>query len=583
VSRRAQRFAKLRAELPALLSLTLAIFVLLAGFALLSHRVTVRDLVAERRAEALRLASRLAEEARRGGEMSAIDRLAALAPPGVGVALLDEEGHELAARGYDSPADLPSPGGEARRPFRTFTFGPDEAARDAVIALVPVTFPHHRGFLRVDLPAATLAARARTLSVATPIVLALSASAAVLLLIAGRALVRPYEELLARARSSSDAGFRKVDESELLLAAFDRALAELAGEPSSDLASFDETLGRGATSAFLLLGPDGAVLAANDVAVDLLGLRTPVAGRNAEDLLAEHRGLVEILARARELGVSIPRAETRVVSRETELTLTVVVEALRRAEGGPRGWLVLLADVTDLERGAARDRLAESLAQLGELSAGVAHELRNGLATLSGYLDLARRRPVDDGTSNYLREAALEIRQLQRVVEDFLLFARPGTRRLDRLDLRVVVERAARDPALAGTAVQHELPETPCPVEGDAHLLETALRNLLLNAAQAAGASGTSEPVAVGVEREPGNWIVTVADRGPGLPPGDSADLFEPFHSGRRGGVGLGLAISRRIVLLHGGSIGLAARPGGGAIARVALPRADTFATKGIA
>jgi two-component system sensor histidine kinase PilS (NtrC family) len=569
-------FATLRGELPLLLALALAIFVLLAGFSVLVLRATVEDLVGERRAEALRLATRLAEEAARGGEEAALGRLAAMAPPGTAVALLDESGWELEAHGFDAPADLAALGVQAPKPPSAQSRGPlDLGGKGVVVALVPWSRGAQRGFLRVDLQATTLAASVRTVALVIPVVLTLALGAALLLLFAGRALLRPYELLLAHARSTVGGADAARDEAAFLRATFDRALQELPARRAMPLEALDATLGREATSAFLLLDPAGTVLAANDVAQDLLSLATPAAGARYAQLLAGHRDLVGILDRAREIGASIPRAEARLRRGGEELTLAVVVEALRRAEGDLRGWLVLLADVTALERGAARDRLAETLAQLGELSAGVAHELRNGLATLAGYVELARRRPLEADLAEDLRESALEIAQLRRVVEDFLLFARPGTRRRDRLDLRGIAERAARDPALAGVAVECATPGAACWVEGDGQLLETAFKNLLANAAEAQRAAGSSEAVRLELGAAPGGWRVTVADRGPGLPAGEPAALFEPFRSERPGGVGLGLAISRRIVLLHGGSIELAPRPGGGALAQVTLPHGN--------
>jgi signal transduction histidine kinase len=110
------------------------------------------------------------------------------------------------------------------------------------------------------------------------------------------------------------------------------------------------------------------------------------------------------------------------------------------------------------------------------------------------------------------------------------------------------------------------------PLSGDPQLLERAFRNLLHNAAQASRESAAGPVVEVSAAAGDGELEVTVADRGPGIPPEVRERLFQPFASGRPGGVGLGLALARRIVVLHGGRLELADREGGGTIARVSLP-----------
>ena len=110
----------------------------------------------------------------------------------------------------------------------------------------------------------------------------------------------------------------------------------------------------------------------------------------------------------------------------------------------------LFTDLTEVRLKDREARLAEGLAQLGEMAAGVAHELRNSLATIGGYLSLAARRPDEAVLHDYLGEIRRETDHLNRVVEDFLAFARPGTARLEPVDLGALVSRAAANPALAG-------------------------------------------------------------------------------------------------------------------------------------
>jgi signal transduction histidine kinase len=244
-----------------------------------------------------------------------------------------------------------------------------------------------------------------------------------------------------------------------------------------------------------------------------------------------------------------------------------------------RGWLVLFADLTEVQRRAGESRLAESLASLGEMAGGVAHELRNSLATLRGYLTLIERRPDEESIADYLAEIRREADHLERVLQDFLAFARPGTARLEEVDLADLARRAAADPSLAGVEVRVR-PAVEARLRGDAQLLERALRNLVHNAAQAQAEAGAEGPVEIGIDRLDDGVELAVEDRGPGVSEEVRERLFHPFATGRRGGVGLGLALAHRIVTLHGGRIRLEDRPGGGTRALLFFP-ADTIVTSG--
>jgi signal transduction histidine kinase len=231
---------------------------------------------------------------------------------------------------------------------------------------------------------------------------------------------------------------------------------------------------------------------------------------------------------------------------------------------------------------ADRERLAANLAQLGELAAGLAHELRNGMATLTGYLSLIEREPQGGTVAGYLVEIRRETDHLMRVLEDFLSFARPESLRLESLDVEALLARAAHDPALGEVSVELATPTTPLPaIAGDPHLLERALRNLLHNAARAHSEAGAGGPIEVTPRVAAEGLEIAIADRGRGLPEGPVEHLFQPFVSGRAGGVGLGLPLAQRIVALHGGTLRLEARPDGpGAQAVLTLPF-DTIDTKG--
>lgn len=563
----------LRREVSILLPVALLLLVVLSAFTLFSYNDAIVRLAAEHREQAIRTARRAAGEIGRGEPDAEV--LRRLSPEALRVLVVDSRGTILSVTG-ETVEDPFAP--FSGRPARPAGVGPSDAVPDAVAGIAPLALPSgERAWVRVDLPTPTLAAQRRSLAVLTWVVLGLDAALGLLLLIYLRHLLSPYERLLARAREVEPGSDSETDETAFLISTFERAAAALAARRprpadgiDSDLAALERTLASSLESGAMLLDVEGAVLALNPAGADLLSVPPPTPGTPLAEVAAGHRELHQVLAEAvgRERGVR--RREIGLDGR----VLGLSVHPLRRDDGAVRAFLVLFADLTESKRLAEESRLAEGLAQLGELAAGVAHELRNGLATLSGYLTLIERRPGEESAADYLDEMRQETRHLERVLTDFLAFARPGSARVEEVPLAPLLHHVAADPALGGRV------EVACPadaavtVSADPHLLERALKNLLHNAVEAEdGAGGPARPVTLRLARgEDGGVVMAVEDRGPGVPAELTKRLFQPFVSGRPGGVGLGLTLAHRIVTLHGGRLALAPRDGGGTRAEITLP-----------
>lgn len=592
------RARRLRREAPILLPASLLLFALLATVTLLSYRTAVEGFATEREQATLRLSGTLAETMRLA-KSDEVELLARWLPAGAALAIYDARGGLRASFGFADASVLARPvprASEVSAP-RVEGLGARSVAEpegaERLRALVPFERGGQRYLLRLEVPEPALLAQQRSLRILTPAVIGLSAAVALLAIFFLRALVRPYEELLERARtvapgaaaSPGGAPREAGDEVEFLLQTFDRALVALRGAPLDELSAVERTLGPQLESGLLMFGRDGRLLAANPAAIELLGGKAhgeEASPATAGRALESHPELARLLSSAIAEGRSIARASMTIARGGDRVELGLTLQALHA------GFLVLFADVTDLTRRETEERFAAGLAQLGELSAGVAHELRNSLATVQGYLALAARRELPPAAREDLDEARREAGELARIVDDFLTFARPGSGIVEPVDLGALLQRATQDPALAGVEIALHLPAQALPpVAGDPHLLQRALRNLLLNATQATlaqaareGATGgPTQPVIASLGRDESEAAITIEDCGTGLAPEIADRLFQPFASGRPGGAGLGLALARRIVTMHGGRLELHARNPHGVRAEIRLPfgESDTF------
>jgi PAS domain S-box-containing protein len=252
-------------------------------------------------------------------------------------------------------------------------------------------------------------------------------------------------------------------------------------------------------------------------------------------------------------------------------------EIRNRAKNGTFYWvdttIVPLLDAQGKPRQAAEQQLVDqaALAQLGQLAAVVAHEVRNPLAGVKGSLQVLRSRAATDQPDRHLFDVMIaRLDALNAKVDDILRFARPRTPSLESLDVKAIaLDAIPSAQATAGSDCARVVgPVTSAVVHADREMLRAVLLNLVMNACQ----SGSAEPIEVRVIEKGTECWIEVLDRGAGFGDVDPEQLFQAFHTTKKSGTGLGLAIVRRLVTLQGGSVTLHARDGGGAVARVTLP-----------
>src|SRR5579863_220591 len=385
------------------------------------------------------------------------------------------------------------------------------------------------------------------------------------------------------------------------LRAQEKELARLhmvAQERAKESERLTEEVTRNMPTGLLLVNATGAIGSSNPAAEDALGVKSlryrsykEVLGADSglahmlEDCLREgktfHRGEVEHITgdgEVRHLGVTISPIYRGVRSTTRSKTGSSSSVAVGTVETRANGALCLMSDLTELTALQKQIRWKENLAALGEMSAGIAHEFKNALATISGYAQMIRSEAHP--SSGDIRESAERIldqtRALTHVVTEFLRFAKPLEICYETVPMQSVVAKVAEElqETIPGCVVQWEGSFEELP--GDEALLRQALLNLARNGVQASEGVSAQPRVSMSgtIEELAGKkWQrICVADNGAGIPEADLQKIFLPFFTTKSEGTGLGLAVVQKVALQHGGSIEARNRAGGGAEFLLWLP-----------
>ena len=334
---------------------------------------------------------------------------------------------------------------------------------------------------------------------------------------------------------------------------------------------------------------DGTVALMNGEAYRIFSLarRPDDIGRPFGELFRDHPDVARVVSSAFELTTLPNRAELRLkdTDRVIGYTLSVVKDDAARSIGA----VLFFKDLTQVEQLEERERLRDRLASLGEMAAGIAHELKNPLAGIEVMAGLLRRQVPDSAAAqSLLADIMSEAKLANAIVVEMLEFVRPIRLQVELTDVGDVIKHAmtlAENKAKrGGVAVEvHVTSELPL-IGGDHHQLCQVFTNLLTNAFEALDGRGriVITATADAVEQDPAFVqepqvatrvvIVEVADDGPGVPAELNDRIFDPFFTTKPQGSGLGLPIVRKIVDAHDGRIDLSSAPGQGTRFRVTLP-----------
>ena len=427
-----------------------------------------------------------------------------------------------------------------------------------------------------------------------------------------RWMLRPYRQLVGEAEKASgvESQPHKVkDEAEFVLETFQSVVGQLqeqrkeleqlstqASKRADSAERFSERIVASVPSGLIAFDGSGRSMVINGPGRALLQPGSGDLGQPAATLLQHIPQLAEMVEECLQSGKIYRREEIEMVTAEMlprRIGATVAPIDLAPDEG-ERGALCLLTDITEVTQLREQVALKKNLESLGEMSAGLAHEFKNAIATLHGYVQLLQSLKLDAKASGAAASLLNEVRSLSDMVTSFLNFARPQPLQLDEVPvsalisdcadelrplfgerkIELLVTGIANSTAVNGGATKNT---GSLVLRADERMLRQALLNLMRNAAEAIPGDKSERCVEVAVvsERDQAgkDWaVVEIKDTGEGIPTSDLQRIFIPFFTTKATGHGVGLALAHRVITQHGGTLSAANRARGGAVLTLRLP-----------
>ncbi len=356
------------------------------------------------------------------------------------------------------------------------------------------------------------------------------------------------------------------------------ARLEQASTEIADLQAFNQHVIESLPSGLITTDPAGRILTFNQAAQTITGLTIRAAvGRAIADILQLPAGLLDRLDADVDL-TGTRRIEVRYRTADGRGDIDLGMSATHlRTPGGRAGLLFTFQDVTNIKKLERDGRMQQRLAAVGEMAAGIAHEIRNPLASMSGSIQILRHELPLTAEQEQLMDIVLrESERLNTTIRSFLAYARPQKFAIQRVDVR----RALNDTALllrnssefgSGHDVLVDLPAGELWLDADEGQMKQIIWNLATNGLRAMPDGGRLR-LAAGADPASGAVTIAVRDEGIGIPSDMLDSLFQPFHGGFAKGSGLGLAIVHRIVTDYNGEIQVSSQVGAGTTVSVRLP-----------
>ncbi len=395
-------------------------------------------------------------------------------------------------------------------------------------------------------------------------------------------LVFAVLRFVAAARDARTSPSTHAGENEFLAAALQDAVARIKTQERATAARADaserlsEEIISSLTAGLLVVGLKGEVRIINPAGRRLLSVTDGQLLEDYRQLIREPT-LYQVIDECLASGTAIVRRTVHLPEeRKGPSRFGVTVSPLSDGTGALHGAVCLFTDLTAVQQLEEQLRLKESLATVGELTAGIAHEFRNGLATIHGYGKLFDLNALPEAYRPYVEGIRAETESLKQIVTNFLNFARPAQLTLTDVDLRAVCERAADEVRAEARGLGGDIVVRGRfgSLQGDEVLLRQAFSNLLRNAIEACDGERIAPFVIIEseVDQARGLWRIVVEDNGPGIDLAARERVFQPFFTLKRTGTGLGLALVQKIIVFHNGRITVGESAQGGASLQISLP-----------
>ena len=320
-----------------------------------------------------------------------------------------------------------------------------------------------------------------------------------------------------------------------------------AEERACSIELYNENIFQSVPSGVVSFDQELKITKMNSAAAKILDIKTSeVAGKKHSDIF--NRPISDILERNK----IVDRADVAYVTKSgCRMWLGLNISPLKDSYNQTIGQILVFTDLTELKAFQSQMELRERLSTLGEMSAGIAHELRNPMAVISGYTKILMKR-VDNASIPAVEAIGSEVAVMDRIITDFLSFAKPSEPVLSEVDLHELIRgcvQAVSD-RLEGSSIVQRMSNLPV-IRADEVLLRQSITNLLQNALEAMPEGGV-----VTVYGSEGDSLdVSISDAGHGIPDSIRGKIFLPFFTTKERGTGLGLSIVHKIVVSHGGTI----------------------------
>lgn len=342
-------------------------------------------------------------------------------------------------------------------------------------------------------------------------------------------------------------------------------LKSQAEERAGRVEAYNENILQSIPSGVITIDNEMIIRSVNHSAECILGIRADeTLGKGFKDVFREP--LVSLF----EEGDVVRRSEfVYTTDDKRKIWLGVTVSQLRNKGGDVIGRLFIFTDLTDIKALQEEMKLKERLSQLGEMSAGIAHELRNSMSVISGYAKLLSRNAESTNIAP-LNAMLNEIKDMDRIISELLSFAKPTVLNTSIVDLNRLVENAAEAVVNDMDSIVLTINKSEgILIEADETLLRQAITNILINAVESMSGVGRLD---INIMPHSDAVVIEIKDTGKGIPHDIKDKIFLPFFTTKEKGTGLGLALVQKIIISHNGRIEFESEEGRGSIFRISLP-----------